>query len=144
MKLSKLLVPIWNSFMSLCDDQAGPDQISKNNQELLRELNLKASENQNVGLPKWKNNLIEDDLKIMDEINTTYKPKTKQWLHQAWYWVRAALAFSVMLGVCYLIASNQIVMDIFTWTFGLGLIGGLIYCFKVLMGVAFKDDGFED
>ncbi len=44
MKLSKLLFPIWNAFMSLCDDQAGPDQISKNNQELARELDLKAME----------------------------------------------------------------------------------------------------
>jgi hypothetical protein len=26
---------------------------------------------------------------------------------------------------------------------GLGLIGGLIYCFKTLMGLVFKDDGFE-
>jgi hypothetical protein len=88
--------------------------------------------------------LTENDLKIMDEINTMYKPKTKQWLRQAWYWFRGTSAFSVMLGVCWLIASNKTAMDIFTWTLGLGLIGGLVYCFKVLMGVAFKDDGFED
>ncbi len=88
--------------------------------------------------------LSEDDLKIMDEINTTYKPKTKQWLRQAWYWFRGTLAFSVMVGVCWFIAEHKIALDIFVWTLGLGLIGGLIYCFKVLMGVAFKDDGFED
>ena len=105
---------------------------------------VKASEKQNVGLPKWKNNLTEDDLKIMDEINTTYKPKTKQWLRQAWYWLRGTLALSAMVGMCWFIAEHEIVLDIFVWTLGLGLIGGLIYCFKVLMGVAFKDDGFED
>lgn len=105
---------------------------------------VKASEKQNVGLPKWKNNITEDDLKIMDEINEKYKPKPKQWLRQAWYWFRGTLAFSVMVGACCLIASNKTAMDIFTWTIGLGLIGGLVYCFKVLMGVVFKDDGFED
>ncbi len=94
--------------------------------------------------PKAPTTLTENDLKIMDEINTMYKPKPKQWLRQAWYWLRGTLAFSVMVGVCCLIASNQIAMDIFTWTLGLGLIGGLVYCFKILMGVVFKDDGFED
>lgn len=94
--------------------------------------------------PKSPTTLTEDDLKIMDEINEKYKPKPKQWLRQAWYWLRGTLAFSVMLGVCYLIAENKTAMDIFTWTLGLGLIGGLVYCFKILMGVAFKDDGFEN
>ena len=106
---------------------------------------LKASEKQNVGLPKWKNNLTEDYLKLIDEVNTRYKqPKTKPWLRQAWYWVRGTLALSVMVGACCLIAINKTAMDIFTWSLGLGLIGGLVYCFKTLMGVAFKDDGFED
>jgi len=68
----------------------------------------------------------------------------KSQLRQAWYWVRAALALSVMVGACCLLAINKTAMDIFTWTLGLGLIGGLVYCFKVLMGVAFKDDGFEN
>ena len=68
----------------------------------------------------------------------------KSQLRQVWYWIRAALALSVMLGVCCLIATNKTALDIFTWTLGLGLIGGLVYCFKVLMGVAFKDDGFEN
>ncbi len=68
----------------------------------------------------------------------------KSQLYQVWYWIRAALALSVMVGACWFIASNKTAMDIFTWTLGLGLIGGLIYCFKVLMGVAFKDDGFEN
>jgi hypothetical protein len=88
--------------------------------------------------------LTEDDLKIMDEINIMYKPKPKQWLRQAWYWLRAALAFSVMVGVCWFIAEHKIALDVFVWTLGLGLIGGLVYCFKTLMGVVFKDDGFED
>ncbi len=88
--------------------------------------------------------LSEDDLKIMDEINEKYKSKTKQWLRQAWYWLRGTLAFSVMVGVCWFIAEHKTALDIFTWTLGLGLIGGLIYCFKILMGVAFKDDGFEN
>ena len=106
---------------------------------------LKASEKQNVGLPKWKNNLTEDYLKLIDEVNTMYKqPKLKPWLHQAWYWVRGTLALSVMVGACCLLAINKTALDIFTWTLGLGLIGGLVYCFKVLMGVAFKDDGFEN
>jgi hypothetical protein len=106
---------------------------------------LKASEKQNVGLPKWKNNLTEDYLKLIDEVNTMYKqPKTKPWLRQAWYWVRGTLALSVMVGACCLIATNKTALDIFTWSLGLGLIGGLVYCFKVLMGVAFKDDGFEN
>jgi hypothetical protein len=68
----------------------------------------------------------------------------KSQLRQAWYWIRATLALSVMFGVCYLIATNKIALDIFIWTLGLGLIGGLIYCFKTLMGLAFKDDGFEN
>ena len=85
---------------------------------------------------------VDNNMKGYDAPQT--QSKTKPWLRQAWYWLRGTLAFSVMLGVCYLIASNKIAMDIFTWTIGLGLIGGLIYCFKVLMGVAFKDDGFED
>ncbi len=94
---------------------------------------------------KFKNpSLTENDLKTMDEINTTYKPKPKQWLRQAWYWIRATLALSVMVGACYLIAITKTAMDVFVWTLGLGLIGGLVYCFKVLMGVAFKDDGFEN
>ena len=87
--------------------------------------------------------VTEDDLKIIDEINTMYKPKLKSWLRQALYWIRAALALSVMVGVCCLIAANKTALDIFTWTLGLGLIGGLIYCFKTLMGLLFKDDGFE-
>jgi hypothetical protein len=106
---------------------------------------LKASEKQNVGLPKWKNNLTEDYLKLIDGVNTMYKqPKTKPWLRQAWYWLRGTLALSVMVGACCLIAINKTAMDIFTWSLGLGLIGGLVYCFKVLMGAAFKDDGFEN
>ncbi len=68
----------------------------------------------------------------------------KSQLYQVWYWIRAALALSVMVGACWFIAEHKIALDIFVWTLGLGLIGGLIYCFKVLMGVAFKDDGFED
>ena len=68
----------------------------------------------------------------------------KSQLRQAWYWIRAALSLSVMFGACCLIATNKTALDIFTWTLGLGLIGGLVYCFKVLMGVMFKDDGFED
>lgn len=86
--------------------------------------------------------LTEDDLKIMNEINTTYK--SKPWLRQAWYWLRGTLALSAMVGMCWFIAEHEIILDIFVWTIGLGLIGGLVYCFKVLMGVAFKDDGFED
>jgi len=106
---------------------------------------LKVSEKQNVGLPKWKNNLTKDYLKLIDEVNTIYKqPKTKPWLRQVWYWVRGTLALSVMVGACCLIAINKTAMDIFTWSLGLGLIGGLVYCFKVLMGAAFKDDGFEN
>lgn len=73
-----------------------------------------------------------------------HKPKTKSWLRQTWYWIRGTLALSIMVGTCCLIAINKTAMNVFTWTLGLGLIGGLIYCFKVLMGVAFKDDGFED
>lgn len=34
----KLLMPIWNMFMSINDDQSGPDQISLNNQRLVREM----------------------------------------------------------------------------------------------------------
>jgi hypothetical protein len=49
-----------------------------------------------------------------------------------------------MLGMCWFIATNKIALDIFVWTLGLGLIGGLVYCFKTLMGVVFKDDGFEN
>jgi hypothetical protein len=104
----------------------------------------KESKQLEMALKKLENNITEDDLKIMDEINEKYKPKPKQWLRQAWYWVRGTLAFSVMVGVCWFIAEHKIVLDIFVWTLGLGLIGALIYCFKVLMGVAFKDDGFED
>jgi hypothetical protein len=48
-----------------------------------------------------------------------------------------------MLGVCWFIAEHKIALDIFVWSLGLGLIGGLVYCFKVLMGLVFKDDGFE-
>jgi hypothetical protein len=70
--------------------------------------------------------------------------KPKPWLRQTWYWIRAALALSVMLGMCWFIATNKIALDIFVWTLGLGLIGGLIYCFKTLMGLVFKDDGFEN
>jgi hypothetical protein len=70
--------------------------------------------------------------------------KPKPWLRQTWYWIRATLALSVMLGVCWFIAEHKIALDIFVWTLGLGLIGGLIYCFKTLMGVVFKDDGFEN
>jgi hypothetical protein len=69
--------------------------------------------------------------------------KSKSPLHQAWYWLRATLALSVMLGVCWFIAEHKIALDIFVWTLGLGLIGGLVYCFKTLMGLVFKDDGFE-
>jgi hypothetical protein len=68
----------------------------------------------------------------------------KSQLRQAWYWIRATLALSLMVGACCLIAITKTAMDVFVWTLGLGLIGGLVYCFKVLMGVAFKDDGFED
>jgi hypothetical protein len=70
--------------------------------------------------------------------------KPKPWLRQAWYWVRATLALSVMVGVCWFIAEHKIALDIFIWTLGLGLIGGLVYCFKTLMGLVFKDDGFEN
>ena len=70
--------------------------------------------------------------------------KPKPWLRQTWYWIRATLALSVMLGVCWFIAEHKIALDVFIWTLGLGLIGGLIYCFKTLMGVVFKDDGFEN
>lgn len=42
--LSKLLFPIWNMFITLSEDQAGPEQISINNQQLVRELELKALE----------------------------------------------------------------------------------------------------
>lgn len=70
--------------------------------------------------------------------------KPKPWLRQTWYWIRATLALSVMIGACYLIAITKTAMDVFVWTLGLGLIGGLVYCFKTLMGVVFKDDGFED
>ena len=69
--------------------------------------------------------------------------ENKSQLRQAWYWVRAALALLVMLGVCWFIAEHKIALDIFVWSLGLGLIGGLIYCFKILMGLVFKDDGFE-
>jgi hypothetical protein len=105
----------------------------------------KESKQLEMELKKWKNNLTEDDLKLIDEIDTMYKqPKTKQWLRQTLYWIRAALALSVMFGVCCLIATNKIALDIFIWTLGLGLIGGLVYCFKTLMGLLFKDDGFEN
>jgi hypothetical protein len=104
----------------------------------------KESKQLEIALKKLENNITEDDLKIMDEINTMYKPKPKPWLRQAWYWLRGALAFSVMVGVCWFIAEHKIALDIFVWTLGLGLIGGLIYCFKVLMGLVFKDDGFEN
>ena len=104
----------------------------------------KESKQLEIALKKLENNITEDDLKIMDEINTTYKPKTKPWLRQAWYWLRGTLAFSVMLGVCWFIVEHKIALDIFVWTLGLGLIGGLIYCFKTLMGLVFKDDGFEN
>jgi hypothetical protein len=68
----------------------------------------------------------------------------KSQLRQAWYWIRATLALSVMVGVCWFIAEHKIALDVFVWTLGLGLIGGLVYCFKTLMGVVFKDDGFEN
>jgi hypothetical protein len=84
---------------------------------------------------------IDNNMKGYDAPQTQSKPKP--WLRQTLYWVRAALALSVMLGVCWFIAEHKIALDIFVWTLGLGLIGGLVYCFKVLMGLMFKDDGFE-
>jgi hypothetical protein len=85
---------------------------------------------------------IDNNMKGYDAPQTQSKPKP--WLRQTWYWIRATLALSVMFGVCWFIAEHKIALDIFVWTLGLGLIGGLVYCFKVLMGVAFKDDGFEN
>jgi hypothetical protein len=84
---------------------------------------------------------IDNNMKGYDAPQTQSKPKP--WLRQTLYWVRAALALSVMLGVCWFIAEHKTALDIFVWTLGLGLIGGLIYCFKTLMGLVFKDDGFE-
>jgi sensor c-di-GMP phosphodiesterase-like protein len=82
------------------------------------------------------------NIETMTETNKTNK--LKPWLRQTLYWIRAALVLSVMLGVCWFIAEHKIALDIFVWTLGLGLIGGLVYCFKTLMGLVFKDDGFEN
>jgi hypothetical protein len=101
--------------------------------------------NKIITKPKSMNEVIDryvdNNMKGYDAPQIQSKPKP--WLRQAWYWVRGTLALSVMLGVCWFIAEHKIALDIFVWTLGLGLIGGLIYCFKTLMGVAFKDDGFE-
>lgn len=95
--------------------------------------------------PKSMNEVIDryldNNMKGYDAPQIQSKPKP--WLRQAWYWLRGALALSVMLGVCWFIAEHKIALDIFVWTLGLGLIGGLVYCFKTLMGLVFKDDGFE-
>ena len=125
----RLVTDIWRtSIHSFRKEQREVDKESKQLEMALKKLN------------KTPMNVVNDPpTPSVTKIN-----KLKPWLRQAWYWVRATLALSVMLGVCYLIASNKIVMDIFTWTIGLGLIGGLVYCFKTLMGVVFKDDGFED
>jgi len=102
--------------------------------------------NKIITKPKSMNEVIDryvdNNMKGYDAPQTQSKPK--QWLRQTWYWIRATLAFSVMVGVCYLIAITKTAMDVFVWTIGLGLIGGLVYCFKTLMGVVFKDDGFEN
>jgi hypothetical protein len=96
--------------------------------------------------PKSMNEVIDryvdNNMKGYNAPQTQSKPKP--WLRQAWYWVRATLALSVMVGVCWFIAEHKIALDVFVWTLGLGLIGGLVYCFKTLMGVVFKDDGFEN
>ena len=125
----RLVTDIWRtSIHSFRKEQREVDKESKQLEMALKKLN------------KTPMNVVNDPpTPSVTKIN-----KLKPWLRQAWYWVRATLALSVMLGVCYLIASNKIVMDIFTWTIGLGLIGGLIYCFKTLMGLVFKDDGFEN
>lgn len=95
--------------------------------------------------PKSMNEVIEryldNNMKGYDAPQIQSKPKP--WLRQAWYWVRGTLALLVMFGACWFIAEHKIALNIFVWTLGLGLIGGLVYCFKTLMGLVFKDDGFE-
>lgn len=102
--------------------------------------------NKIITKPKSMNEVIDryvdNNMKGYDAPQTQSKPKP--WLRQTWYWIRATLALSVMIGACYLIAITKTAMDVFVWTLGLGLIGGLVYCFKTLMGVVFKDDGFEN
>jgi hypothetical protein len=96
--------------------------------------------------PKSMNEVIDQyiDNNMIGYDAPQIQSKPKPWLRQTWYWIRAALVLSVMLGVCWFIAEHKIVLDIFVWTLGLGLIGGLVYCFKTLMGLVFKDDGFEN
>lgn len=88
--------------------------------------------------------VTEQDLKIMDEINTMYKPKTKQWLRKMWYWIRATLATTILVGGSYLIAEHKTALEVVGIIMTLGILGGVTYCFKILMGLLFKDDGFED
>jgi hypothetical protein len=125
----RLVTDIWRtSIHSFRKEQREVDKESKQLEMALKKLN------------KTPMNIVNDPpTPSVTKIN-----KLKPWLRQAWYWVRATLALSVMVGVCWFIAEYKIALDIFVWTLGLGLIGGLVYCFKTLMGVMFKDDGFED
>jgi hypothetical protein len=56
--------------------------------------------------PKSMNEVIDryldNNMKGYDAPQIQSKPKP--WLRQAWYWLRGALALSVMLGVCWFIA----------------------------------------
>jgi hypothetical protein len=125
----RLVTDVWRtSIHSFRKEQREVDKESKQLEIALKKLN------------KTPMNVVNDPpTPSVTKIN-----KLKPWLRQAWYWIRATLALSVMVGVCWFIAEHKIALDIFVWTLGLGLIGGLIYCFKTLMGLVFKDDGFEN
>ena len=93
--------------------------------------------------PKAPTTLTEDDLKIIDKIDKMYKPKTKQWLRQAWYWVRATLATTILVGGSYLIAEHKTALEVVGIIMALGIFGGVTYCFKMLLSIVFDDDIFN-
>ena len=75
----KWILPIWNSFISICNDEAGPEFITKNNLELVEKLKqrkmskIKETKLNNLTKEEMDNAIYEippmEYLDLMDEYN---------------------------------------------------------------------------
>ena len=64
----RLLLPVWDMLMTISDDGAGPDQISLNNQQLVREMENKK---RRTGRPITEEELAQLRKRFRDYIERT-------------------------------------------------------------------------
>jgi fatty-acid desaturase len=134
----RLLLPVWDMLMTISDDGAGPDQISLNNQQLVREMN-------NREWMKGRRMSEEEINELRKRIkNNTNKSSMKNY-KQIWYWLRAIIVVAVTIGVVTEIIINELIARIFGGVLIVGGLSVLVWAVKGLLGSIFgDDDGDED